>query len=186
MVHVEYAGSKPQISHSGVSFEGKQDKYNFINPSIQVLNTILGKKDDLKSDDVLAILYTILPDFDKFYEDKIDNYRQKLDLEESRVEEISYLNEIEKNALIKNYQYMRDYRVQRATNKLVYEEIINSAVKLIKDKKIENIKTPFSMNYLHVLESLNTTIQMKRVAMSTSLDVKLEDKNHYIELIIRH
>jgi hypothetical protein len=186
MVNIEYVGSKPRISSSGVSFDGKEDKYNFINPSIQVLNKILGRKDSLKNSDVLDILYTCIPDFDKFYETKIENYRHKLDLEESKVKKISYLNNIEKDVLLKNYQYMREYRLQRATNKLVYEEIINSAVKLIKDRKIENIKTPFTMNYLHVLESLNTTIRMQKIAMSTKLDIKLEDNDHYIELVIRY
>ncbi len=186
MVNIEYVGSKPKISSSGISFDGKEDKYNFINPSIQILNKILGRKDSLKNSDVLDILYTFLPDFDKVYKTKIDNYKRKLDLEESKVPKISYLNDIEKNVLLKNYQYMRDYRVQRATNKLVYEEIINSAVKLIGDKKIENIKTPFTMNYLHVLESLNTTIQMQKIAMFTKLDIKLEDNDHYIELVIRY
>ncbi len=186
MIHVEYAGSKPQISYSGISFEGKQDKYNFINPSIIVLNRLLGKKGGLNSSNILETLYNVCPEFDKLYENKISKYKEKLDLEEAKVQKNVSLSDIEKNILLKNYQYMRDYRVQRATNKLVYEEIINSIVELIKDKKIQKIKVPFSMSFLHVLESINTTMQIRKVAMSTNLDVKLEDKDSYVELLIRH
>ena len=109
--------------------------------------------------------------------------------EDYKDEDLSYLNvlnDVEKKVLINNYKYVRDYRVQRATNKLVYEEIINKAVELIKKKKIENIKTPFSMNFLHVLESINTTMQINKVAMSTHLDVKLDDNDSYVQLIIRY
>ncbi len=186
MVHVEYVGSKPSISFSGISFDGKEDKYNFIYPSIQILNKILGKKDSLNNSNIIDILYTLIPEFDKIYKTKIDAYRKKLDQEEYKVQKINSLNAVEKDVLLKNYKYMRDYRLQRATNKLVYEEIINSSVKIIKERKIEIIKTPFSMYYLHVLESLNRAIKRNKIAVFSKLDIKLEEKDHYIQLAIKY
>ncbi len=40
MIQIKYIGNKPFISFTGVSFEGKQDKYNFIEPSIRVVEDL--------------------------------------------------------------------------------------------------------------------------------------------------
>lgn len=186
MIKIKYTGNKPFISHSGISFEGKQDKYNFIKPSIKVISTLLdSKKTDTKDEnDILNIIYRILPEFDKLYKEQIDTYKQKLDLEEEKAQKDRQLNHIEKVTLQNNYKYMRDYRIQRATNKFVYEEIINSTVKLIKEKNIKTIKTPLSMKFLHVLESLKTTMDIQKTAPSTQVDVKLEKNHSYAQLSI--
>jgi hypothetical protein len=191
MIQIKYTGNKPSISFTGVSFEGKQDKYNFIEPLIRVVDKLLDSKKldtkDKNEDELLNILYNLLPDFDKIYEEHINIYKQKLDLEEQKVKENKQLNHIEKETLRNNYKYMRDYRIQRATNKLVYEKIINTAVKLIKEKNIKNIKnikTPLSARFLHVLESLKRTMDMEKVTLSSRIDVKLEKKDSYAQLSI--
>ncbi len=184
MVHIEYTGKKPAITSTGVSFTGKQDKYNYIVPSAQILNKLINSKkvQDMTEDDALTVLYTLVPDFDTFYNEKIDSYKQKLDLEKEQVQEDTRLNEIEKKVLHNNYDYMRDYRIQRATNKLVYEETINTAVKLIKEKEIKNIKTPPSRPFLHVLESLKTTMDREKVTQSSQIDIKMEEEDSYAQL----
>jgi hypothetical protein len=186
MIKIKYTGNKPSISYRGVSFEGKQDKYNFIKPSIKVISTLLdSKKADIKDEnEILNLLYSLLPEFDKVYKEQLDIYKQKLDLEEEKIKNDRQLNHIEKVTLQNNYKYMRDYRIQRATNKFVYEEIINTTVRLIKEKNIKTIKTPLSMRFLHVLESLKTTMDMEKAAPSTQVDVKLEKNDAYAQLSI--
>ena len=198
-VHISYIGDKPMISHNGIYFNhSKPDKYIYLQAITSILHTIEGTKDkksrSIESFDlnrkfsesqILDTLYKINPNFNSFYEQNIDLYERKIKSEEEEVDSNNGLSELEREILENNYHLMFDYRIQRAKNKLVYEEMVNGAVAMIKEKKISLIKSIFTREFFHVLKSLKTTVERGRNAPKVSLQfIDLKDENMKIELKI--
>ncbi len=197
MLKLEYVGNKPLISAKGINFSAnKLDKYEYIEPAIHILEVFLDLSDEnndqkinpnsiYSQDKIIEILKKAKPDFDKIYETKIEDYKKHLTQEKADVDKDSHLSEEEKDTLRNNFMFMENYRIQRATNKIVYEEIINSSVDLILKKGISIIKTPFSVTFLHVLGSLETTLlQQKSAPRKISINAKLDKENPYSEMAI--
>ena len=193
---LEYVGHKPVISSGGVDFSiGKEDKYVFIEPAAQMLEFLGELKADssihlnpnklLDEVEVLKILHKYRQDFDKFYKNKISIYKQNIEDEISDVDEQQHLVDIEKEVLKKNLQFMRKYRIQRGTNKLVYEELINASVDLIRKKGVAEIKMPFSLPFVHVAESFESSLALLSNAVVAKVEVMLDKEEPYTKLSIK-
>jgi hypothetical protein len=195
MIKLEYIGEKPVITHEGIGFKGKKDKYEYIEPAAHILKMLLALRGEkavdriapnsrFKIDEILKIFYEANPQFDKLHYEKITQYEKKLNAEEQEVQQKNQLSDIEKSTLRNNLIYMRRYRIQRATNKLVYEEMINRAVEIIKEKQVHSVKVPFSITFLHVLDSLDTTMKRFKAPPKTSLEIKMDEATPYANLSI--
>jgi hypothetical protein len=204
-IKISYVGDKPTISPNGIYFNAsKPDKYVYLQAVSHIISTLLdmGQTDDkfieyfdlskkFSDEQILDFLYKLNPDFNSFYESNIDQYERKIKSEEEEVDLNQGLSEIEKEILENNYHLMFDYRIQRAKNKLAYEGMINGAVKLIEERKITLIKALFTREFFHALQSLKTTIEMKKNPPKTSLkfvdssdsakDIELELKIEYFK-----
>lgn len=194
-VKISYVGDKPTISPNGIYFNAsKPDKYIYLQAVSHIVHTLLslGERDDkfidyfdlkrkFSDNQVLDLLYKINPDFNSFYETHIDDYERKIKTEEEEVDGNRGLSDMEREILENNYHLMYDYRIQRAKNKLVYEEMVNGAVEMIKKRKISQIKSIFTREFFHVLQSLKTTIEMVKNPPKTSLRF-LEEEGKEIEL----
>jgi len=82
---------------------------------------------------------------------------------------------------------MKEYRMQRAMNKMYYMHCIGDIVKVIHDKQIKLITAPFNKNFFHVLN----TVKGALITGKRSLDAKIIeefDKNHImiVKLTIRN
>jgi len=193
---LEYVGHKPVISHRGVDFSiGKEDKYIYIEPAAQMLDFLgelkvdssiqLNPKKPLDEIEVFKTLYKYKPDFDKFYEKKISIYKQNIEDDISKVNEQQHLVDIEKEVLKNNLRYMTSYRIQRATNKLVYEELINACVDLIRKKGVAELRMPFSISFLHVAESFESSLALLSKAVVAQVEVMLDKDEPYTKLSIK-
>jgi len=192
---LEYVGHKPMISYRGVDFSvGKEDKYSYIEPAAQMINflgevdtkksTVLNVNKVLDESEVFSILYKYRPDFDKFYKSKISQYTKKMDDEILEVDKQERLSEVEKDVLKNNLNFMKEYRLQRATNKLVYEELINGCVELILKRYIKEIDMPFSISFVHVAESFKTSLALVSKA-DAEVEVMLDNGQPYTRLNIK-
>ncbi len=161
MIRIKYAGNKPIISPNGISFEGKEDKYLYIKPALKLLLKIEGKNIPKNLDDqnMISIIQDYIPNIHNIYKKELKEYEKKLELEKKRVEYIFYLNESEKNIFKKNLDFMKDYRIQRKINKIVYEELINKITDLIIQKNIKELKTSFSKNFFHIIHSIKNRLE---------------------------
>ncbi len=193
---LKYVGHKPIISAKGVDFSiGKEDKYIFIEPAAQMLIFLdklemdssihINPNKRLDETEVLKILYKYRPDFDKFFDKKISAYKKDIDDEISEVDKQNHLIDIEKEVLKNNLEYMKEYRIQRAINKLVYEELINASVDLIRKKGVKEIKMPFSLPFVHVAESFESSLALLSKAVVAKVEVMLDRGEPYTKLSIK-
>jgi hypothetical protein len=93
---------------------------------------------------------------------------------------------MEKEIWKNNLHCMESYRIQRATNKFIYEEIIHTIIEIIEAKKIEHIVLPFSIENLHVAESIEAMLRIITTTYSAKVWVPQETKPSHIEIQIEH
>ena len=83
------------------------------------------------------------------------------------------IDDIEKDTFLSNLESMKEYKIQRATNKIFYFYCIESIVKIIATNKIKKIELPFNGNFLHVLKSIQNKLSTQKINSS----LKVEEEN---------
>lgn len=198
MIQLKYVGNKPIITPNGVSFiSSKHDKYDYIEPASHILERLLDHSDEqtlLKvtpksvytQEKIFEILQKVNPDYEKDFEQDIQNYTKKIDAQRDDVDQYKTLEPIEKETLLNNYNFMRQSRIQRATNKIVYENIINECIGRIYEKKIVEIDTPFSENFLHVCNSIGSSMEIAYKNVQSDVKVMLDQGQPYARVALRY
>ena len=198
MISLEYVGNKPIITPNGVSFiASKHDKYDYIEPASHLLQTLLDTNEDkdvikvipqsiYTQSKIFDILATVNADYESDFQKAIQEYTKKIDEEKEDVEQYKTLEPIEKETLLNNYDFMRKSRIQRATNKVVYENIINECVSIIYARKIQEIDTPFSENFLHVCNSIGSSMEIAYKNVRSDVKVKLDGGQPYTKVALRY
>lgn len=185
MVKIKYAGDKPVISADGVYFIGKRDKYIYLEPIVQIINQLenfhpergvekTAIQPQMTNSQIVESLYRYIPEFDMDFRDQIVTYEQHLNEHEHKTIQIEHLNDEEQRILKKNYISMHDYLIQRATNKLVYEKLVDCCVGLIHQKNVDAISVPFSIKYLHVIESISAKLSQGRNGRESNMKITAE------------
>lgn len=188
---VEYAGKKPVINEKGVFFkEGKEDKFIYLTFAIDILNALNHSYEnkkvysseinhkDLSPNEILDIILKFHPKLEETMNKEIDSYLIHLDKEENEIKERNSLCDIEKDTYISNLRLMRDYKIQRAKNKIFYFHCIETIVELILEHKIKEIETPFNERFWHILQTIEGNLSKHRISSN------LTEKNLKIKLTI--
>ncbi len=190
---LEYAGLKPVISEHGICFkDGKEDKFIYLSFAIDILNAIdhtyeekkkyshqLDHK-NLSSNEIVNTLLTFHPDLEDTMNKEIESYMNHLDSEENEVKNRINLSTIEKDTFIANLKIMRNYKIQRAKNKIFYFHCIETIVETILKYKIKEIDTPFNERYWHILQ----TIEGKLSTQKISSNLKMIDENSALKAML--
>lgn len=150
---LEYAGLKPIISEHGITFkDGKEDKFKYLKYAAELLEafdheykrktnyTHELKEQRLSSNEMLKLILKFHPNIESSMQTEINSYLKHLDEEENDVQNRSLLNELEKEAFINNLKIMREYKIQRARNKIFYFHCIETIVELIIEHEIKHIE----------------------------------------------
>ena len=187
-MNIKYAGPRATISHHGIEFkDGKEDKYLYLMIGIQILTAIDKDYDDNKSysydlntkrltdDEMIAVMKKYEPNLDLEIEIESDAYGEHVSDEIQRVKDNNILNSIEKQVWISNLEVMKEYRVQRAVNKIYYMHCIKNIRDVIKRENIKQINAPFYEKYWHVLQTLQGMLEEGRYSVKTSLRVESDD-----------
>jgi hypothetical protein len=135
---LEYAGLKPVISEHGISF-----------------------KDD--PNEIIDILLKYHPDLEINMNKEIDSYLLHLDEEEKTVEDRIHLLDIERSTYISNLKIMRNYKIQRAKNKIFYFHCIETIVETILKYKIKELDTPFNERFWHILQTIEGNLSLHKI-----------------------
>lgn len=180
---LEYAGLKPMISEHGISFkDGKEDKFIYLSFAIDILNAIdhtyeMKKKYShqlnskiLTPDEILTILLKFHPDLEETMNNEIESYLTHLDNEEKDVQNRTHLLKIEKDAYISNLKIMRDYKIQRAKNKIFYFHCIETIVETIIKYKIKELDTPFNERFWHILQTIEGNLANHKISSTLKMD----------------
>ena len=184
-MNIKYAGPRATISHHGIEFkEGKEDKYVYLMIGIQILTAIDKDYDEHRSysydlstkrltdDEMIEVMKKYEPTLDKEIETEANSYSKHIEDEIQKVNENKILSGVEKQVWINNIEVMREYRVQRAVNKIYYRHCINNIKDVIKRENIKDITTPFYEKYWHVLQTLQGVLEEGRDSKKTNLKVE--------------
>ena len=76
---------------------------------------------------------------------------------------------------------MKDYKIQRAINKIYYFHIVELIADIIKSHKIRDISTPFNEHFWHILQTLQGQLSKTKDSIKTELH---ENENSTLELKI--
>ena len=197
MIKIAYVGDKPMITEHGVGFEPKHDKFEYIEPAVHILDMV-DSIDGAKTTDKITLNVDMTPemvfntlkhthsDFENIFHEEINKYQKHLDDEITEAYAKPNLSQIEQETLARNLEEMREYRVQRATNKIVYEEIINKSVALILEKKITKVVVHYNNQFLHAIESISSTLARGKAAPDTDINIFTSVPEPYIELDINY
>jgi hypothetical protein len=189
-MNIKYAGPRPTISHHGIEFkEGKEDKYVYLIIGIQILTAIDKDYDENKSysydldtkrvtdDEMISVMEKYEPNLDIEITSEADKYAEHILEEIQKVKDNKILNSIEKEVWINNLDVMKEYRIQRAVNKIYYMHCINNIRNVIKREGIKEINTPFYEKYWHVLQTLQGVLEEGRDSVKTNLKVEPNDNS---------
>ena len=192
---LEYAGLKPVISEHGISFkDGKEDKFIYLGFAVDILNAIdhtyeqkrkyshqINSK-PLSSNEIVDILIKYHPNLELIMENEIESYLSHLNEEEKMVENRTNLSELEKKTYISNLQIMRNYKIQRAKNKIFYFHCIETVVETILKYKIKEIDTPFNERFWHILQTMEGNLSIHKI--SSNLKITKEEESLKAMLMI--
>jgi hypothetical protein len=188
MRKIKYSGPRPMISQYGIEFkDGKEDKYVYLMISAQILKAIDKDFDkqshysyDLSTkriadDELVNILLSHEQSIEERVEKEASLYEQKLEDEIENIKNLVSVNGIEKEVWIKNLEIMKEYRSQRAINKIYYIYSIKEIIDIIRREKIKVIDVPFYEKYWHVLKSIEGQINRQKSSLRASLKVIQKD-----------
>lgn len=173
---LEYAGLKPIISEHGISFkDGKEDKFIYLSFAIDILDAIDHTYEQKKTyshqvnnkplspNEIIDILLKYHPDLEINMNKEIDSYLLHLDEEEKTVEDRIHLLDIERSTYISNLKIMRNYKIQRAKNKIFYFHCIETIVETILKYKIKELDTPFNERFWHILQTIEGNLSLHKI-----------------------
>lgn len=196
---IKYAGPRPQISHHGVSFkDGKEDKYVYLTIALQILQAIdkdYEEKDSysydastrrLSDDAMLEMMLKYEPKLEELAQKESVEYGLKLDQEIEDVEKNQHLSELDRSIWAKNLEIMKEYRIQRAINKIYYMHAIGYIADVIAREKIKEIDTPFYEKYWHVLQTIEGQFAHTKTPISTELKVETQESGELMAKMFVH
>ncbi|WP_024954256.1 hypothetical protein [Sulfurospirillum arcachonense] len=194
---IKYSGPRPFITHHGVTFkDGKEDKYVYLMIGIQILQAIdkdFGEKKSysydittkrLSNEEILNIMLQYEPSLEKDTNLERISYEEKLDEEIYNVSTKDNLTELEKEILANNLKIMKEYRIQRAINKIYYMHNIYEIGSVIKREKITEIDTPFYEKYWHVLRTIQGELTKGKSSINTELKIEENAKGDMVAKLL--
>lgn len=189
----EYVGYRPVISHNGVTFkQGKDDKFIYLPYAYEILNALNHEYttnknkysnsinlDNSNIDKLYKVVETYFPDIEKSIEDKLKKYKEHLEEERENIISRPHLSDIEKNIFLSNLDLMKNYRINRAKNKIFYYFVIATIAEVIKEKRIKELDIPYHNKFWHVLNTIQGVLSSEKINSNIKavyLDTKLELK----------
>lgn len=188
---LEYAGFRPIINEHGIFFKlGKDDKFSYFPFVFEILTALDNNYESLKehshqikiekfnSSQTINKLLMINPNIQDLIDEQISNYLIHLDEEENEIKNRINLSDIEKDIYLTNLKLMRDYRIQRATNKIFYFNCIEAIIEIIKKNKIKQVETIFNEKFWHILKS----IQGRLLHYKLTSTLKIDESNGVLKI----
>jgi len=195
-MQIKYVGPRPFITHHGITFkDGKEDKYVYLMIGFQILKAIDKDFSEQKSysydvnskrfsnEEILSAMLQYEPNLEHDITKEITLYEQKLNHE---IEDVANknLSQIEKEVLVNNLKIMKEYRIQRAINKIYYMHNVFEIASVIKREKIAEIDTPFYEKYWHVLRTLQGELLKYKNSINTELKIEKNSKGDMVSKLL--
>lgn len=185
-MQLKYVGPKEMISIHGISFKsGKDDKYVYINPAMEIYNAIHHdyekdtvythqiEKRGITDENILNKILKLKPNLKPTCDKEIAQLDIQLDEEIEDVKNHKGLTQEEQKILRNNLIIMKNYRLQRETNKIIYNHLIEIIVDDIIKHKLKNISAPFNEKFWHVFQTIQGELSNHdKRSIGSVLDIK--------------
>ncbi|WP_373030895.1 hypothetical protein [Sulfurovum sp.] len=191
MSEIHYVGPRVEISNHGIVYKlSKEDKYIYLMVALEILKDIDNDYDKkpyyshpfenklLDEKDLHTILKYYENDIEECVTEECEKYKEKMKHEIEFIQNQPYLADIDKEVWIKNIELMKDYRIQRAINKIYYMHCIKDITEVIKHKKIKEIITPFNKNFFHVLNTIKGALITGRPSLDAKVFEEMDKNNN--------
>jgi len=192
-MQIKYVGPRPEISEHGVTFKtGKEDKYVYLSVAVQILIALdknckedkvysyNGSQKPLSDAEMLDTMLKFEPTLEKSVLEEKASYAKHLDEEIAHIEHREHMNPLNKEIFLNNYKIMKEYRLQRAVNKMYYMHCIKEIVDVIKKEHIREIDAPFQEKYWHVLQTIEGSLISLKSSLSCDLRIERDKDNNLI------
>ena len=186
MSKLHYVGPRVEITNRGIVYKrSKEDKYIYLVAALEILKDIDNdyekrpsyvhyfKNHALQEKSMHTLLQQHEGDVEECISEECKKYKQKMQHEIERIKTLPYITDIDKEVWIKNIEIMKEYKMQRAMNKMYYMHCIQDIVKVIQHKKVKQITAPFNKDFFHVLNTLKGAL----ITSKPSLDAKVIEKH---------
>ena len=186
MSKLHYVGPRVEITNRGIVYKrSKEDKYIYLVAALEILKDIDNdyekrhsyvhyfKNHSLQEKSMHTLLQQHEGDVEECISEECKKYKQKMQHEIERIKTLPYITDIDKEVWIKNIEIMKEYKMQRAMNKMYYMHCIQDIVKVIQHKKVKQITAPFNKDFFHVLNTLKGAL----ITSKPSLDAKVIEKH---------
>ncbi len=195
---LKYTGPKEIISSHGIDFKsGKDDKYVYIQSAIQIYYAIHHdykkdkiyshkiKNEHLSDEEILKRVISLEPNLKNICLLEINKFEKLLDTEIEETKTHKELNKIEQDALKSNLIIMKKYRLQRETNKIIYNHLIKTIVDDIFEHKLKEINIPFNTSFWHVLQSIQGELSNhEKRSIASTLNILHKEESIFVSLKI--
>ena len=199
MTKLYYVGPRVEITNQGIFYKkSKEDKYVYLMTALEILRDIDNdyekqpsyirhfQSGTLEEEKLHSVLQEHESDIEERIAEENDRYKQKIKHKIAYIKTLPQLTDTDKEVWINNIEIMKEYRMQRAINKMYYMHCIQDIVHLIQHKKIKEITTPFNKIFFHVLN----TIKGALITGKPSLDAKVIEEydnndNMILKLLVR-
>ena len=115
------------------------------------------------------------PELESHIQEEIERFTEHLDDEMQVIKSKKSLNDELKKVYINNLMIMRNYRLQRAVNKIAYIHTIEHIIRVLKRERIEILETPFCEKFWHIHESIKSHAFSLKSSLRSEFEI-VEDK----------
>jgi hypothetical protein len=81
----------------------------------------------------------------------------------------------EKEALVRNLEVMRNYRLQYATNETLYNCAVRALANLVKKEHVDYVIVPMFQRFAAVLHSVQDELMRQNFPVDTTMEIYEED-----------
>lgn len=187
-MQIKYVGPKPVISKSGIGFASEyDDRYTYLNILIQLLQALDNDYFEnktyqyaidskrLNDNEIVAGLLHYCGNLDDVISRSIEEENAEIESELKRAKGDKTLSETEKDALVKNIEVMRNYRLQYATNDTLYNCAIRVLANQIKKEDLDYIIVPMFQRFAAILRSVQDELADQKFPIDITTHIYEED-----------
>lgn len=195
---IQYAGPRVQITHSSINIqEHHTDKYIYFQTLFALFKQIEASARGAKpfvfqpvttkvsDDDILAWISAYHPNIIENIVKASEAYQKELNHEYKRVKKNPTLTEDERDAWLYNLDMMREYRIQRAKNKILYGYMLDTIIDVAWQKELEEFVLPFSLENYHLIQALaNHMVQVHKIYKPVTVIKRSQNGATFIYVIL--
>lgn len=187
-MQIKYVGPKPLISKTGISFDSQHDdRYTYLNIAVQLLQALdhpyfddrtyhyAVDNERLSDGEIMNGLKKYCGDVEKIVQESISAEEARIDDERKRAKTNGTMSDPEREALLKNIDVMRGYRLQYATNETLYNCAVRSLAGLVKQEHVDYIVVPMFQRFAAVLHSVQDELAHQKFPLDSRMDIYEED-----------